>query len=379
MGVDVSKVKAKAEEEAQRAAQRTATGFKYWSPKAGKNRIRILPPWTAQGANANQFWREIYVHWNIGLDEESSESFPCPTRTPNGTGGVCPVCVYVDKLRATKDPADAEMAQNYRAKQRFYSNIIDLEDPTYTADDLNEWKARQNDKNAETPFNIGDSKIQVFSYGVMIYKELLDYFMDVDISDLSKGHDVIITREGVGQQTKYRTRIDHVPTQFPFRAKRAIEDVLINLDALMPFVPENEMLAALPDNPAFAPAQPRAQVAQAQPKTLPAAVSAPTTTTLGGVEFQRPQAAVKAVPAVAAPVEYPPCFKDINVHSETDAECIGGKKGGDEFDRCPVYEECHAAIVALSAPKRRTAKKASATGNDASADDLEAQMRASLK
>lgn len=401
-GVDVNKVKQKAEEEAAKAAARQAGGFRYWSPKGGKNKIRFMPPWTAEGNNANQFWREVFVHWGIGADDagEGGQSFACPTQTPFGPGGACPVCVYVAQLRGTKDAADMEMANNLRAKNRFYSNIVDMDDSVYTSKDVEEWKERQEDKTRECAFKPGDTKVQVFSYGPMIYKDLLDIFCETDISDLNGGHDVIITREGTGRETKYRTRAEFSATAFAPKG-RAISEAVIDLDRLMPFAPPEQMAAALNGE---APA-PRQQVPAAKPAPqLPAAntgaAAAPKPTP--AVQQPKPTPAVQPKPTPAPAKqqslpqtppadEAPPCFKDLQTCNQGDAECVGGQKGEDIYDPCPFFTDCHAALVASQAPAappaRRAAKKTTPTVPAAAAapaqsqevDDLEAEMRRELQ
>lgn len=390
MGVDVNKVKQKAEEEAARAAARQSGGFKYWSPAVGKNNVRFMPPWTTNGDNANQFWREIFVHWGIGADDagEGGQSFACPSQTPFGPGGACPVCQYVAQLRATKDQADMEMANNLRAKQRFYSNVVDLEDAVYTSKDVEEWKGRQEDKTRECPFKVGDTKVQVFSYGPMIYKDLLDLFSEADLSDLNAGRTIVITKEGQGRETKYRTRPEFSPTSFSPKG-RPLADVLVDLDRLMPFAPPEQMSAAL-NGEAYTP--PARQVGSGkQAPQLPPANAAPTPTpapkaAAPAQKVQQPKPTPAVLPQAPAEPEgeAPPCFKDLTTCSKTDAECVGGQKGQDIYDPCPFFKQCDAAMEASKAPAappaRRAAKKAPAAPAQASeVDDLEAEMRQSLE
>jgi hypothetical protein len=414
MGVDAAKVKQRAEEEAQKAAARAAGGFSYWSPKGGKNRVRFMPPWKhcehggsdrcqlPECKTADNFCREIFVHWGIGASDsnENGQSFSCPVQTPHSpSGGSCPICVHVAQLRATKDAVDAEMANELRAKQRFYSNIVDLDDPVYTSQDVDAWKAKQDDKSRECGFKPGDTKVQVFSYGPMIFKDLLDIFCEVDISDLNGGHDVTITREGKDRETKYRTRAEFNPSAHVLRG-RPINEALIDLDRLMPFAPPDQMQAALrgevapavaagkpvPALPA-ATTQPAAQPQAALParQTAPAARPAP-------APAAKPAPAPAAQPVAAAPLEKPAdspdCWHDLKTVNPADAECVGGQKGQDVYDPCPYFQSCQSAKLASLQPKptpgRRTAAKKAmptvpqTTAQPESVDDLEAEMRQSL-
>jgi hypothetical protein len=143
MGVDFEKIKKKAAEEKLRAAKRNFTKANFWTPKDGSNEIRLLPPWTNDPDNENcgLFWREIYVHFGVGADgENKGRIFSCPQRSPDGPKTSCPICAHVESLYATQDPVDAEVAKDIRAKQRLYSNIIDLSDPVYVKKDLEQWE-----------------------------------------------------------------------------------------------------------------------------------------------------------------------------------------------------------------------------------------------
>lgn len=238
--VDRSKVAQKAAEEAAKANRGPKTAMLYWKPKQGQNSIRVMPPWTDDGVNAYQFWRECYVHWSIGPDENNVQHFSCPKQTPGSTDTECPICDEYDRLRASSDPADKEAAKGLRAKQRSFSNIIDLADPLWKKDDLDELKANGVD-DKEMP-KVGSPKVQVYTYGPTVWKQLLDIYTDnVDFCDPLKGHNIFITREGKDINTEYRVRPDVAVTRAPFKT----EPPLWNLDALMPFRQAVEMKAIL--------------------------------------------------------------------------------------------------------------------------------------
>ena len=238
---DVEKAKKKAAEEAARAASFGTFGtLKWWKAKKGKNRIRVMPPWTAEGNNAYQWWREIWVHWNIGPDEDNQQSVACPKKTPPGDQ-TCPICDEVERLRKSGDPADLELAKNMKAKMRIYANIIDLKDASWTEEDVEELAAAGTDSN-NVP-EVGDPKIQVYSFGSTIFKDLLDYYTDViDITDLDEGHNVLLTREGDGLNTDYRVRIEQEASKAPVPDD---EPKLHNLDNIMQVKSEAELLAIM--------------------------------------------------------------------------------------------------------------------------------------
>lgn len=379
MGVDIAKARARAEEELAKSkanANRSASySIKYWKPKAGQNRIRLMPPWTEDpnNPNAKQFWREIYIHWSIGEDENNKKSFACPVKTPVSPGGDCPICQHVDKLRATKSAIDAEQAKELRAKQQLYSNMVDLDDPVYEESDVTEWQESQNDKTRECPFEAGEPKVQAWMYGPTIFKELLDIFTDnVDITDINKGHNLTLTREGKERNTRYRLRIDPVASKFDTQGVD-IATKLIDLDLLKPFEEAVVMLQALngmTDGGTARPPLPKPIISGQLGPKMP---SPP-----------KQHAVVDFPLADSLPDEEPPvCFKDVNVHSETDPECVGGSKDGVSYDKCPYFAPCHTAVVAaLNPPKpsRRSGKTAapSMSSKNQSVDELEAQMRNAL-
>lgn len=386
MGVDISKAKAKAAEEAakQEARNKSFQSVIYWKPSQGKNKIRVMPPWTSDESNinANQFWREVYVHFSVG---DNNSVFACPQKTAASPNDECPICEEVARLRSTRDPSDAEMAKDMAGKQRLYSNIVDLNDPTFTATDVKEWGENDFNKDKDCPFKAGDTKIQVFGYGPMIFKQLLDIFTEnVDITDLANGYDISITRTGKDRNTEYQVTIVPPASQFVLTGQ-AIDDANIDLDELLPFQETEAIRAALTGAPPPPPAP-----KMAAPATAPALPPAP------APEVAAPEVAEEAsVPTMAVAEEpAPECFKDPEVHDETDAECAGGSKDVDgehmEFDPCPYLDACHKAVTKALEPeppkktRRRTTKpKAQSTSKPEPAvipppddiDALEAEMK----
>ena len=134
MAFDKSKLEAKKVQEAERQKQQERNfGPKvlWWKPKVGENFIRLTPPWTSEGHNADMPFREVYRHWDIGQGgyEPKGRSFTCPVKTEDGPGGTCEVCDEVYALRSSGSPADQEIAKKIYAKRRLFCNVIDLKDP----------------------------------------------------------------------------------------------------------------------------------------------------------------------------------------------------------------------------------------------------------
>lgn len=378
MGVDLGLMKKVAEEQEVKNARRTGGSHIYWSPKLDKNRIRLMPPWTSEGDWRDSFFRELAMHWGVGSDEEKKH-FPCPTKSKHGpevTSKACPVCIQVERLRASGNPADAEFANELRARVRYYSNIVDMNDAVYTSKDVTEWHSNQQDKTRECPFTASDTKVQVYQYGPTVFDELLAVFAEqgIDITDFKSGHDIIITKEGQGRMTKYKTRPDFQATQFNFTGKPFLE-VLPNLSTIVQFQPLTVMQAALDGVPsvaalpaaAKAPSLPPPQVQQqAVRQSLP-----PTT----------PRPAVAALPPIVeSEAEAPGCFKDKQTCDPQDQECVGGSKGNESYDPCPFYKPCYEAKFGPLTKPRRAAKAAMSDNSiPASVEALEAEMKKMLQ
>lgn len=172
MALDMEKIRARKEQ-----ADKSSGGsnYEFWTPKDGKNTIRILPP--AEGKDV--FWAEGFVHFNVGPD---NKLVTCPTTF--GKNKKCPVCESIEKLKNSKNKDDQTLANKMRKTQRIYMNIIDRD-----ADD-------------------DEDKVQVMGCGASIFKDVLDMVCDPDwgdITDFETGRDVTITKKGKGLKTEYST------------------------------------------------------------------------------------------------------------------------------------------------------------------------------
>lgn len=355
--VNKNKLLEKMKEMKERANSMNRERARIFTPKVGDNRLRIMPPWTDEGPNEGQFWREILTHWNVGeggYDEESGRPFTCPLKTPDGPGDSCAVCEFVKKLRNTGEPADVEIAKQIGARRHYYMNVVDLKDPVFTEDDIEEYKA-ENDK--DPSFEEGDTKVQVWKTSEQHFKSLLDVMADgVDFTDLEDGHDVIVTREGKGKTTtRYRVRVDPKSSSFEFIGE--FKDLVVNLDEIFPFPKEEDMLRALNgDSRSFFPKD-----------EAPKLKSGPSDSKEVQVEDME---------------EPPNCFKDLETQSDDDAMCVGGMADdGEEYDPCPFLDPCREAKLKAEESKkkasrrrRRSSKNSSSDKSTTSVDDLEKEL-----
>jgi hypothetical protein len=199
--MDIEKLKKQAAElQARMARGGGGPKLDFWKAKEGANRIRILPAWTSDGPHAGDFYREVFQHWKL------SEKGPvmCTKHTPhlfNADGTPvdkdCPICTLVEELRADKTNVKAQqLVRDIRAKSAFLMSIVDMEDKSYTAKDVANWKKENPEK--DVPFEAGDVKVQCFAASSTIAESIINIIIanGMDITNLTEGHNVVITKVG---------------------------------------------------------------------------------------------------------------------------------------------------------------------------------------
>lgn len=247
MAIDFNKLKQKAAQISQEKNKSGKSTIDYMKLKVGKNNIRLMPEWTNEGPNANQFYRELFTHWNVGGDGSDGSpgiTFLCPRLTLGAVSKECPVCEEMFRLYKTKDPLDAEKAKALKARKGYLSNVVDLDDASFTLEDFKKFKEGNPDKDPH--FAVGDTKVKVLNYGVTLFSEIFDYFVDgeIDLTDLDTGRNIVIKRVGTGRQdTEYTLRVDMAES--PFKFKGDLKKSLYNLDTIKPFLDFDKMKEAL--------------------------------------------------------------------------------------------------------------------------------------
>jgi hypothetical protein len=244
MGIDISKaIAAKQQLEAVMSRSGNFASVKFFKLANGKNKIRILPPWS----DANVAWREVFQHW--GINDSHKAPILCPNKTP-GMDHECPICDWVDELKQhTDDPVAMETVNNTRAKRAFLMQIIDYASPVYTVSDMAEWEKTSPDK--EAPFSVGDPKIQVYSATISIMDSILGLIGETqtDITELDTGRDLTINRiynKANPRLTKYEVIPQFNPTKAPVTAEQ-FEKFKVNLDTVgkvHEFAKLNELLTS---------------------------------------------------------------------------------------------------------------------------------------
>ena len=346
MALDLAKIKKKALDIALAATQKGGkkSRVRYMKMAGGSNRIRIMPPFTDTGPSAGLFYREVHTHWGVGGDgtkDNPGMRFACPKKTPGSPSTECPICDEASNLFKTRDPVDFQKAKDLRAREGYLSNVVDMDDPVFTKDDVTEFK--NNNAGAEVPFKVGNTKVKVWNYGPTMSKDLIDYISNwsIDITDFNDGRELVVGRVGTGKEdTRYSASFAPMSTKFEFKGDLATS--LYNLDELSPFSEYEKMKEALLGGDSFSP------LAFPSKSGRTSSVTAKTINPFVDDDFP------------------PVCYKDPAVHSDKDAECTGGTKKGEHFDKCVWFDSCRDAIAAKQAK--------TLTGVDKLEEDLRAAL-----
>jgi hypothetical protein len=303
---------------------------RYMKAAVGANKLRFMPPWTDEGVNANTFYRKVFMHWGVGGDgskENPGFRFTCNRETPGAPTKDCPICDEMFRLFKTRDPLDRKHAKTLRAKESYVANVVDLNDPSFTLNDIEEWN--KDNAGVDCPFGVGETKVKVYQFGLSVINPILAYInnFEVDPTDLDTGSTIIVTRTGTTKEnTSYTVNVSPKSEKFTFKGD--FSTLAYNLDDLIPFADTEKAKEQLEKggNADFDPF-----VLEKGSKGRAASSLNSTTTKVIHTEKGQP----------------PSCFKDPAVHSDTDAECVGGRKNGEMFDRCEFYNECRDAVLQI--------------------------------
>lgn len=148
----------------------------FWSPKVGRNLVRMLP-----GLGTNKPMIVSHQHY-IELPGRPKVVFACPKALEKKP---CPACTKSEQLMASKNQADRETAFGLKPRLRVYANIVDRGDV------------------AKGP--------QVWGFGRTVYDQLRSLRADPDVGDFfridASGFDIVVERKGTGKNdTEYHVR-----------------------------------------------------------------------------------------------------------------------------------------------------------------------------
>ena len=331
MALNLAKIRDNRKKAKEEASRRNANYFQF---QPGRNIVRILPPWEG----ADDFSRPMGKHWNLG--PEGKLSVYCPKHT---IGSPCPICEELDKIWKTKpDDATKEWLKNVGASQRYYVNLVDLNDL--------------------------EKGVQIGELPKTVLEEIWNIMVDEDtglgdITDWDKGFDLIIEKTGKGIGTRYSVRAKRAPSPIN---RLEYEPALVNLDTFV----KTESYANL-----------RMIWEGKTPESLPAPSTTTTvadvkTTVEGEDEIVEGEVIEDSHTNVTELIHagLPACFGSFNEDNEKCLNCV-------EQDDCEEkMEEERAAATAPAASPAPAAAPAAATAVDDGddVDDLMAQLQSAI-
>lgn len=147
------------------------SGFDTWTPKAGTNVVRILPPtWE----DHDHYGYTVWVHNRIGAD---SSTYLCPRKMKQKN---CPIC---NAAKEAQSEGEADEAKALKATERVVCWIIDR------------------DEESETPLLWSCSWTQDRDINALLYNDRSGKVILIDHPD--EGYDLTLKRSGSGLKTKY--------------------------------------------------------------------------------------------------------------------------------------------------------------------------------
>lgn len=147
-------------------------------PADGKHSYRILPSW--RGGEEKQFWHDYSMHFikTVESGTKPAAVYLCVDKT---YGKPCEVCESIKKSMAVSaDDSMTKRLKDAQSAQRYLMNVLHLTGPEPT-------------------------KVQVLELGTTAFEAVCALIGEWgDITDITdKGRDIVITRTGVGMDTKY--------------------------------------------------------------------------------------------------------------------------------------------------------------------------------
>ena len=145
-------------------------GAGFYSPKVGKNTIRILP----EVRDMDFFFQPVGRHYF-----PDGRKVYCPSFTTEKEKD-CPVCEIVKELHSIGDKQSKKLASSLGVRRSWWMNVID----------------RDNEESGPL----------MYTPGVMVFNSIISLINDPDygdITDIDEGSDIIIARDGTGIDTTY--------------------------------------------------------------------------------------------------------------------------------------------------------------------------------
>jgi hypothetical protein len=183
-------------------ADKKAGSIRTVKPVAGKQMYRILPGWDAK--NRGQFWQDFGMHWiKTELNGKPVAVHLCEEKTH---GEACDICGAIGQaIGHSKSDNQLELLKGCNSSQRYIVNALHL--------------------NGEDP-----NAVIVLEVGITVFEGISEIIGEHgDITDLDKGINLIIKREGTGFDTTYHVVNSAKKTTVP----KATLERLVDLEALV--------------------------------------------------------------------------------------------------------------------------------------------------
>lgn len=185
----------KQEIEAKKGRART------WKPAKGKSRIRVLPSWRLGDP---QFFHDFGQHFVKNSKGDTEAIYLCSDKT---FGNDCDVCNAIGAgIKNSHDDDTVKLLKQANSSQKYLMNVLVLTDPD---------EAKRNEP-------------QIMEAGMTVFEAICEIISEYgDITSLTEGVDLVITREGTGQfDTKYTV----MPSPKSVKVPESILEKLHDLD-----------------------------------------------------------------------------------------------------------------------------------------------------
>lgn len=193
----------------QESERSSGEGPNWWSIPAGMSSIRILPPWDPTGRVALPVYMHPIEYKGEGMTY-TKYNWTCVNRTFNKS---CPICEGLAGMAA----AGVDISNWDSTRRQFYFNAIVMHDPTY--DNKGKGTAPGTHVLMKAPKTFYD----------WIISQITNPMIG-DITSVTNGIDVYVTKEGTGLGTSYNMTLSpNGRTPIPQEYLDKIKD-LYNLD-----------------------------------------------------------------------------------------------------------------------------------------------------
>lgn len=198
----------------EKSRQNYGDGPTWWSIPAGMSSIRILPPWDPSGRIALAVNMHPIEYQNSTM-KYKKYNWTCVNKT---FGKPCKICEGLMQMSA----AGVDVSKMEANRRQFYMNAIVMHDPRYHA-------SIQAGKTPEQADGVAPGTHVLLKTPKTLYDWVISQItnpMVGDITSLTNGIDVYITKEGTGLGTKY------TPTLSPNGRSAVPQEYLDKIDAL---------------------------------------------------------------------------------------------------------------------------------------------------